>query len=316
MAYDLETLRLRRAARGRVLRLRRRAGALLVLLLALGGAAVFIAASLGGAQRVLRPASHVSVVGAAWPVPLGTAGAGRSHPDVQAQLAAIRRLVEVGLPVFCGGSTRRMVALTFDDGPGVYTQLAVNKLREHHLRATFFLVGKEVRAYPRLVRSEESVAAFGDHTMTHPFLPALASSAMAWQIAAARTLIEAATSRPVELFRPPYEGRTAAIDREVRALGMVEVLWNVDSRDSVGVTNYLQIERNVIAGLRPGSIILMHENHGQTIRALPAILAALARRGLRAVTVPELISADPPSVAQLRRGLAGCPVSLTSSNGS
>jgi len=208
-----------------------------------------------------------------------------------------------------------MVALTFDDGPGVYTQLAVKKLRQHHLRATFFLVGKEIRAYPQLVPLEEPVADFGDHTMTHPFLPALAPSAMAEEIAAAQTLIERTVRRPIVLFRPPYEGRTAAIDREVTALGMLEILWNVDSQDSLGDTNYLGIERNVLAGLRPGSIILMHENHGQTIRALPTIFAALARRKLRAVTVPELMKADPPSLAQLRRGPSGCPVSLTSSNG-
>jgi peptidoglycan/xylan/chitin deacetylase (PgdA/CDA1 family) len=208
-----------------------------------------------------------------------------------------------------------MVALTFDDGPGVYTRLAVKKLHQHHLPATFFLVGKEVRTYARLVHLEETVAEFGDHTMTHPFLPALARSAMVWQIAAAQTLIEHAAGRPVVIFRPPYEGRTVAIDREVNTLGMLEVLWNVDSRDSLGDTNYLGIERNVIAGLQPGSIVLMHENHGQTIRALPAIFAALARRRLHAVTVPELISADPPSLAQLRRGLSGCPVALTGGNG-
>lgn len=208
-----------------------------------------------------------------------------------------------------------MVALTFDDGPGVYTQLAVKKLRRSRLQATFFLVGKEIRAYPRLVDLEVPVAAFGDHTMTHPFLPALARSTMIWQLAAAQALIERIVRRPVVLFRPPYEGRTVAIDREAHALGMLEVLWNVDSRDSLGDTNYVGIERNVIVGLRPGSIILMHENHGQTIRALPVIFAALARRRLRAVTVPELLSADPPSLSQLRRGLAGCSVSKTGGNG-
>ena len=227
----------------------------------------------------------------------------------------MRRLARFGLPLFCGGPQKRMVALTFDDGPGVYTQLAIKKLHEHHLVATFFLVGKEIRAFPGLANLEKPVAAFGDHTMTHPFLPALPQSAMAWQIAAARTLIEGTVGRPIVLFRPPYEGRTPAIDHEAMSLGMLEVLWNVDSRDSLPDTNYLTTETNVIAGLRPGSIILMHENHGQTIRALPTIFAALARRRLRAVTVPELVSEDPPSLAQLRRGPGGCPVSLTGSNG-
>jgi peptidoglycan/xylan/chitin deacetylase (PgdA/CDA1 family) len=316
MAYELETLRTRRAARARTRRLRRRAVVLLVTLLALAAAAAFVVPTLAGDRRRPGRVGHVSVLAAAAPLHLAVGGAGQKRTAAAAELAAVRRLARLGLPVFCGGPTRRMVALTFDDGPGVYTQLAVKKLRQQHLLATFFLVGKEIRAFPRLVQTEEPVAAFGDHTMTHPFLPALASSTMAWEIGAARTLIERATGQQIVLFRPPYEGRTAAIDREVKSLGMLQVLWNVDSRDSFGVTNYLAIERNVIAGLRPGSIILMHENHGQTIRALPVIFAALAHRGLRAVTVPELLSQDPPSAAQLRRGLGGCPVSLASGNGS
>jgi peptidoglycan/xylan/chitin deacetylase (PgdA/CDA1 family) len=56
----------------------------------------------------------------------------------------------------------------------------------------------------------------------------------------------------------------------------------------------------VIAGLHPGAIILMHENRSQTIRALPAIFAALRRAHLRAVTVPRLVAEDPPSRRQLR----------------
>lgn len=208
-----------------------------------------------------------------------------------------------------------MVALTFDDGPGVYTRLAIKKLHEYHLQATFFLVGKEIWAYPGLAGLETEVAAFGDHTMTHAFLPALARTTMVDEIAGAQARIEHATREPVLMFRPPYEGRSPAIDHEVRSLGMLEVLWSVDSQDSLGA-DYAGIERNVIAGLRPGSIILMHENHGQTIRALPTIFAALARRHLRAVTVPELVAADPPSASSLRRGGAGCAAVGRGGNGS
>jgi peptidoglycan-N-acetylglucosamine deacetylase len=82
-------------------------------------------------------------------------------------------------------------------------------------------------------------------------------------------------------------------------------MWTMDSRDSLGA-NWRGIIRNVELGMRPGSIILMHENRGQTIRALPTLLAALGRRHLRSVTVAELLASDPPSLAQLRRGAEGC----------
>jgi peptidoglycan-N-acetylglucosamine deacetylase len=221
----------------------------------------------------------------------------------------VEGLADTGLPLFCGGRTKRMVALTFDDGPGPYTKLTIAKLRDRHLRATFFVVGKQIAAFPGLAQRERSVAALGDHTMTHPFLPALSRALMAQEIVRARTVIERATARPVILFRPPYEGRSPSIDREVRALGMLEVLWNVDSGDSLGA-NFAAIERRVRAGLHPGSIVLMHENRGQTLRALPTIFKALRRDHLRAVTVPELLAKDPPSLRQLRAGDRACGVAL------
>jgi len=60
--------------------------------------------------------------------------------------------------------------------------------------------------------------------------------------------------------------------------------------------------------MHPGAIILMHENHGQTVRALINIFAALQRKHLRAVSVPQLLTDDPPSATQLRAGRTGCGV--------
>jgi peptidoglycan/xylan/chitin deacetylase (PgdA/CDA1 family) len=96
---------------------------------------------------------------------------------------------------------------------------------------------------------------------------------------------------------------------------MVEILWTVDSADSLGA-DYAGIARNVIAGLHPGAIILMHENRGQTIRAMLPIFAALARRHLRTESVPQLLAEDPPSVAQLRAGGSGCGSHVRASGGS
>jgi len=198
-----------------------------------------------------------------------------------------------------------MVALTFDDGPGPYTRLVVSKLRKRRLRVTFFLVGKQIVAYPGLDRSERPVAAVADHTMTHPVLPSLPQAAMVDEIAKAKTLIERTAGQPVDIFRPPYGSRSPAIDAAAKALGLVEVIWTVDSRDSAGA-DYAQIAHNVIAGLHPGSIILMHENRGQTVRALATILPALKRSHLQPVTLPTLLSADPPTLRQLRAGGLGC----------
>ncbi len=283
----------RRAARAAAVRRRRLTGLAVVAVLVVG-----LGLLLGRGGRT-PPEPR------AGPPPTATAATTARRRPPGTEQAALARLAATGLPVYCGGRAKPLVALTFDDGPGVYTKLAIKKLRKHHLRATFFLVGKSINSFPTLARLERPVGAVGDHTMTHPFLPSLSQGEMTAQIDAARQLIDTNSGQRAELFRPPYGARTPAIDAEARALGLVEVLWTVDSRDSLGA-DYAGIARNVIAGLHPGSIILMHENRGQTIRALATIIPALARSHLRAVTLPDLLTADPPTPAQLRAGGRGC----------
>jgi peptidoglycan/xylan/chitin deacetylase (PgdA/CDA1 family) len=220
--------------------------------------------------------------------------------------AALDRLIRVGLPLYCGGSRGRSVALTFDDGPGPYTKLALRMLRLAHARATFFLVGRNLAGWPDVPRHELRLGALGDHTWTHAFLIGMPASSLHSELARTQAGIARAGSAPVRLFRPPYGARDAAVDAKAHALGMLEVLWSIDSNDSQGA-DYLQIARNVLSAIRPGSIVLLHENRGQTLRALNYhILPALHRRRLKLVSVPELLAHDPPTRAQLRAGAAGC----------
>jgi peptidoglycan/xylan/chitin deacetylase (PgdA/CDA1 family) len=229
-------------------------------------------------------------------------------PSAAAQLAAVRRLAALGRPIFCGGHRGRLVALTFDDGPGTYTRIALRELRRAGAQATFFLVGASIARYPTWPRRERGLGAIGNHTMTHPNLRSLSSAGAKAEVRSGRNAALAAAGAPVDLFRPPYGAHTTAVDQEARREGMAQILWNVDSGDSrlSPPEDYRVISANVRRGVGPGAIVLMHENRGQTIRALRAILPALQRRGLRSVTVPELLAADPPSRAQLAGGRRGC----------
>jgi peptidoglycan/xylan/chitin deacetylase (PgdA/CDA1 family) len=229
-------------------------------------------------------------------------------PGLAAQSAAVARLARNGQPIYCGAGRRRLVALTFDDGPGRYTPIMLRELREAGARATFFLVALSVSRYPRWPARERVVAAIGDHSMTHPDLRTLDATAARRQIAGGRAAALQAAGPPVDLFRPPYGRHDAQIDREVQSEGMAQILWDVDSADSrvSPPADFHEIASRVRRLARPGSIVLMHENRGQTIRAVRAILPELRRRGLRTVTVPELLAADPPSAAQLDKGRDGC----------
>jgi peptidoglycan/xylan/chitin deacetylase (PgdA/CDA1 family) len=294
------------AARRRAQRVRRRRRriALGATFCALAAAAV-VWIVLGGTAA--KPPRHRVLVAGPSPAPVRKAPAepSRLAAVIAAGNVEIHRLVALGLPVYCGGPHGNEVAFTFDDGPGVYTHYALKKLRQAHERATFFDVGKSMISWPGYLPRELQVAAIGDHTYTHPDLAALPPDQVTMQLQRAAQMITAESGQPVDMWRPPYEATNPSVLRIAQHLGLLEILWSVDSRDSLGA-NWAQIIKFVEAGLKPGAIVELHENRGQTIHALTTLLPYLHRRHLRSVSVPELLASDPPSVAQLRRGWTAC----------
>jgi peptidoglycan/xylan/chitin deacetylase (PgdA/CDA1 family) len=290
-----------RSARGRALAALAPAALLLALSMsACGGSSPSPHAghSLGIAAAAGGPGAATQSAGA------HASAGGRGTPESP----AVRRLISLGLPIYCAAARGNEVALTFDDGPGPYTRLVMKKLRKHHAAATFFDVGRNLDVVAHATRQERALGAVGDHSFSHPVLTAMSPGEAEREIARTQTALARSSGGPVFLFRPPYGARNQTVDQIVRSHGMLQIMWTVDSADSLGA-DYAQIERNVIGGLRGGAIILMHENHGQTVRALPAIFEALHRKHLRAVSVTQLLTDNPPSVAQVRAGGAGCGVS-------
>ena len=128
----------------------------------------------------------------------------------------------------------------------------IAKLRKHGVHATFFIVGRNIPLIPGATRQERALGAVGDHTFTHPLLTCCRRPPPRREIARTRALLTRSSGGPVFLFRPPYGARNATIDSIARANGLLQILWTVDSADSLGA-NYAQIERNVIAGPAPGA---------------------------------------------------------------
>jgi len=268
---------------------------------ALGGS---VSPAAGGAvSRKLRasPAQSLARGSTSNPTPPSTSSTTSSavDPDV----AAVQNYVGLGLPIFCGGGHGNYVALTFDDGPGAYTERTLELLKAARDTATFFLVGKVIVFYNTMPAKERRVGALGDHTWDHVDLTKLPADEQSSEILRTKEAITALTPGPVMLFRPPLGGRDTDLDRVVTSLGMLEIVWAVDSGDSKGDTPQ-QVYQHVVSGLRPGAIILMHENRGSTLQELPAILEAVKRAGLQTVTVPQLLRLDPPSAEQVKRDVA------------
>lgn len=186
----------------------------------------------------------------------------------------------------------RRVALTFDDGPGPQTGRVLDELRAANAHATFFPVGLNATAQPRLLqRMVREGHAIGNHSWAHRDLSKLSSSRVMDSLGHAQDALIAATGVEPELVRPPY----GEIDDEVREaakrLGATLVGSSVRSEDWKESDPEV-IAARVVDSVRPGSIVLLHDIHRPTVDALPAILRTLTARGYELVTVPELLGAD------------------------
>jgi len=190
---------------------------------------------------------------------------------------------------------RQEIALTFDDGPSpASTREVLAQLARFDARATFFVLGEKVRAAPEVLREIAHAGhAIGIHGDWHDRLFSLRHpKRMVADIERAQAAVAALTGKRPTLFRPPIghvSPRTAAA---ARRLGLTLVGWSVRGRDGLAGATTEAVQRRVVAGLRPGAIILLHDaaEGGQRapagVAALPAILEEAARRGLRCVSIP------------------------------
>ncbi len=195
----------------------------------------------------------------------------------------------------------RVVALTFDAGAnGNGVPAILSTLRSAGVPASFFLTGAFTKAFPDLARSiVEGGYRLGDHTVDHPHLPSLSDPTVAAQVADAATTIGSVTgASPSPFFRFPYgdsDSRTLAV---VNHLGYVAVGWTVDTLgwegSSAGVTPASIVAR-VMAGLRPGEIVLMHVGSNPTdgsmldADALASVLGSIRAAGYSFVTLDALL---------------------------
>jgi len=202
-------------------------------------------------------------------------------------------------PYISRGSARgRLVALTFDDGPGPITPALMDELRRLHVPATFFQVADLVHAHPGMARrTADEPFAVGSHTASHPYLPTMPFDAQRREIEGGAAAVKQAGHRYPKLFRPPYGHWNDDTLRAVKRARMLMVFWSVSSRDWL-ISDPRQIARRVIRQVRPGGIVLMHDFGGvtrePTLRAVPIIVRALRRKGYRFVTVPRLLRDAPP----------------------
>ena len=194
-----------------------------------------------------------------------------------------------------GSRDRRVVALTFDDGPDpAHTPALLDTLRELDAPATFFLLGRQVDAHPALAaRIAREGHELGNHTYSHRYLPLARSRSVAGELAATDTAIARATGTTPALARPPYGGRSPSNVRAFARAGKRLVLWDVNSFDWKGAPAD-EVARRVLARVRPGSLVLLHEARAGgevTIEAVRLLVPELRARGYELVTASRALAA-------------------------
>jgi peptidoglycan/xylan/chitin deacetylase (PgdA/CDA1 family) len=211
------------------------------------------------------------------------------------------------------GNDPAEIALTYDDGPNdPYTGQLMDVLARHHVRATFFVIGRYVQQKPHLVRALYRAGhLIGCHTMTHPRLMYMGAKRIRAEIADATALIEDTIGSRVRFFRPPFGARNPAVFRVTAELGLAPVMWNVTSWDwkakSAGEIEG-RLGRGIVLNQRRhrGSNVLMHDgshlamgtDRRRTVSATANLLGG-ARGSTRFVTLDRWCPAGPGSETPL-----------------
>ncbi len=180
----------------------------------------------------------------------------------------------------------KQIAITFDDGPGKYTDKLLDYLKKSGARATFFVVGTNVENYPKIVkRIKDEGHEIGNHTYNHAQLTKLSSKAIKTQIKKTNKLVKNACGSKPTLIRPPYGAYNNAV---LDATSLPIIIWSVDPQDwKYRDADY--VKKSIIKSAFDGAIVLVHDIHSTSVDGAIAAMKALKNKGYELVTVTELL---------------------------
>ncbi|WP_274307618.1 polysaccharide deacetylase family protein [Solibacillus daqui] len=188
---------------------------------------------------------------------------------------------------------KKVVALTFDDGPqATHTENVLNLLDQYDAKGTFFIVGQQAEKYPQIVRRMyETGHEIANHTYSHPYSKSVPK--VMKEIEKTNKILYSITGFSTKLFRPVEGNYTDELVTEVAREGYKLVMWSwhLDTEDwkDPGVN---KIVNTVLTGIEQGDVVLFHDGGGnreQTVQALEKILPELKKQGYSFVTISEML---------------------------
>lgn len=198
------------------------------------------------------------------------------------------------LPIYCVETAQPIVAISFDASWGCEsTEKILDVVTAHGIKANFFAVSLWVEKYPELLKKLHSSGVFeiGMHSATHPHMSKLSISQIKEEIISNQNAIESIIGVKPDLFRAPFGEYTNSLLETTENMNIYTIQWDVDSLDWKGISAG-EIVRRVVSNTHAGSIILMHNDGKHTAEALPAIIEGILNKGLKFVTIGEMIYRD------------------------
>jgi peptidoglycan/xylan/chitin deacetylase (PgdA/CDA1 family) len=203
-----------------------------------------------------------------------------------------------------GAAAGRVIALTFDDGPWpVTTDKVLAVLRKFKVKATFFMVGRQVRQRPAMVRAVLADGnEIGSHSWSHKVLGTAPQRTVAYEIQAGQQAVAKVTKVWPAFFRPPYGSVSRIVYSEAAASKTKLILWDIDPQDWRRPPATI-IANRVVGAAKPGAVVLMHDGGGDrknTVDALSMIIPRLQAKGYRFVTLDQLFIAKAKAPAKAK----------------
>ena len=192
---------------------------------------------------------------------------------------------KVKVPTKVLDPNKKFIALTFDDGPSIYTKKIIDILKKNNCNATFFVLGNKVEIYQDILRkSLKNGNEIGNHSYSHKWLIKLNEEQLKEQIYKTQDIIKETTGYTPTLLRPTY----GSVNNNIKSLTDFKlVLWNVDTLD----WKYKSVDRIInraVKNAKDGNVILMHDIHLRTVKAVEKIIPILKEQGFELVTISEM----------------------------
>nr|WP_294785732.1 polysaccharide deacetylase family protein [uncultured Flavobacterium sp.] len=194
---------------------------------------------------------------------------------------------------FCNNplETEKKIAITFDDGPSLYTLEVLELLKKYNAKATFFCIGKNIETHPEILQkviAEGHLA--GNHSYSHSkFFDFYNEDKITKELQKTDQLLEKFTSKKINFFRPPYGVTTPSIRRALKRTGHKVIGWNIRSLDG-GTKNQELILNRIIKRVSPGGIVLLHDTGAHSVLVLEQFLQFLQQNNYQVVSIEELLN--------------------------